>query len=338
MDFDDIKEKLGAIGIGTLFIGMVAAAVAGLVITSQNETGFKKQAKVFEEKMNLRIKNDLTNDGLLSFENENVTYSFFNVEKHDKMNKTKDENDRVTAYGIISNAKLEDKNIDVSFKANYIVDDLQIDSLKKLTTFNENLDEHLSLESIEYDDVNALTWGLTEERMDALKKPLWNTQKTEKGLKSYSKKPDAVLPIYSNVKTSEEDGKYYANLTIEGLDAFATKKANIAAGVLAGAWTYNAAKQNENYANYAPAAALAVGYAASQVFATKDIDSYMFKQDIKVEISAAQANLSSAKLREYVLDSVIEGKEIDTEMVSVSNNLNNVSLVTNLNNNMGAEK
>ena len=55
-------------------------------------------------------------------------------------------------------------------------------------------------------------------------------------------------------------------------------------------------------------------------------------------VSGGLSDSRKAKLRDYVLDSVIEGKEIDTEMVSVSNNLNDVSLVSNLNNNMGAEK
>lgn len=332
MDFDDIKEKAGKIGMGVLSVGLIGAAVAALVITSQNEAALKKQSQAFAEKMNLRIENDLKNDGLLSFEKGDVTYSFFSAEKHDKMNKAKDDNDRLTAYGTVANAQVKDKVVNVSFKVSYIVDNLKIDSLKELTTFTETLDDHLSFESIEYDDVNALNWGLNEEKMDALKKPLWNTQKTEKGLKSHHKKPDVVLPIYSNVKTSEEGGKHYANLTIEGLDAFVTEEANVAAGVAIGAWTYGAVNQNENYANYAPAAALTAGYAASQLFATENVDSYMFMQNIKVEITAEQANLSSAKLREYVFDKVIEGNEINTEMVSVSNNLNDVALVSNLNN------
>ena len=328
-----IKNFLTIFGIAVGIAASSYGIMMGILHAQKPQKEYNKEISKLASNIGQQVCDDLAADGKFQFENGKVVFSYLKTDFEGVKNETKTtEGNYMTAFGTIQDAVNTETGVksDVAFKTEYKMETSKVDKYWDLRALNENFDDWFKLNNIEYNDTEALKFGITnDESLQKFTNGLAEVQKSYNS--SVLKKPDALLPIYSKAELVTKDGVNFARLTLDGIEGYEKKEANTAAGFTFGYIAYNQASMSDTYKDYALPIAFTTGYAASELLATKSVDNYYFTQTFEVQIPENMTDFSEKSLRDFVISKISDGEKISCNLDYLSAKLNNVQFNKKIN-------
>lgn len=322
------KERLDIVKYGslTLIVGaLIAWSVTGIIKGEKSKNEYKQKVEQVSEILYDKINNDLkTNQS--EYEFDTIAVSFMNIDTPKSMKVNKKGYNAVSVYGTIPNAveKETQKECGKSFKAEYVLSNEYV--LRDKASLDEFVAEfeNATVNSIEFDDVEALIFGMSSaEQLQDFTKAVYKVddyKHNQGSILEYA----GFIPLNSVTKTEVVDGKTYAAMSVTGIDAFNKKKSNMGAGLALGYLTYGWASNSSSFSSSAASLGLMTGIAASEVFAEEKLEKYFCETTYSVEIDGSK-EYTQDQLRDMVVDAISNKKEVKVSNEKYSKEIGDIS-------------
>ncbi len=322
------KKLLDVVKYGSMTLigaSLITGIVIGTIKGEESKNEYKQKVEQVSEIIYDKISNDLkTNQS--EYEFDTIAVSFMNIDTPKSMKVNKKGYNAVSVYGTIPNAveKETQKECDKSFKAEYVLSNEYV--LRDKTSLDEFVAEfeNATVNSIEFDGVEALTFGMSSaEQLQDFTKAVYKVDNYKHKQGSTSEYA-GFIPLNSVASTQVVDGKTYAAMSVTGIDAFNKKESNVAAGLAIGYLTYGWASNSSSFASSAAGLGLMTGVAASELLAEEKLEKYFCETTYSVEIDGSK-EYTQDQLRDMVVDAISNKKEVKVSNEKYSKEIGDIA-------------